>query len=202
MPTLVHLTAADVRRVPWKNGRGVTDELLVLPEGATFEKGDFDVRISKAVVPMAGPFSSFPGFDRVLVVTDGAGLSLTHGGAASAAVVRPLEPYAFSGDVLTEATLLGGPVSDFNVIVRRGRRRAEVRVVRPGRDAVRETLGAGEAFVHALVGTLEARVGADAGPVRLAPGESLLVRDARRGEAIELVGDGAGAVGIFVGLPR
>ena len=81
MPTLVHLTAADVRRVPWKNGRGVTEELLVLPDSATFARGDFDVRISKATVSEPGPFSSFPGFDRVLVVTAGAGLRLAHGAA-------------------------------------------------------------------------------------------------------------------------
>src|SRR5258708_2763617 len=56
------LTPADARRVPWKNGRGVTDELALWPPGASFERGDFDWRIACAGVDAAGPFSAFPGF--------------------------------------------------------------------------------------------------------------------------------------------
>ena len=200
MPTLVHLTAADVRRAPWKNGRGVTDELLVLPEGASFERGDFDVRVSRASVPESGPFSSFAGFDRVLVVTGGTGLLLAHGDAPPGAPIEPLSPYAFAGDGRTEATLLRGPVSDFNVIVRRGRRRADVEVVRPDRGGARERLAAGDALVHVLVGTLEAGIVGDERRRYLVPGESLLVCHARDGDELVLAGDGV--VAIVVRLPR
>lgn len=200
MTKLLHLTVADARRVPWRNGRGVTDELLVLPDGASFERGDFDVRISKATVSESGPFSSFPGFDRVLVVTRGAGLRLAHADAAPGAPIGALAPYAFSGDGPTVATLVGGPVSDFNVIVRRGRGRADVRIVRPGRDGSRERLAAGDAFVHALEGGLDAGLGSDGPRLHLLPGESALVRDARDGDDLFLAG--AAAVAICVRFTR
>jgi environmental stress-induced protein Ves len=87
-PELRHLTAADVRRVPWKNGRGVTEELALWPPGASFERGDFDWRVARAGVDAAGPFSEFPGFDRLLVVTEGEGLLLRHGVAAAVRVAR------------------------------------------------------------------------------------------------------------------
>jgi environmental stress-induced protein Ves len=42
--------------MPWKNGGGVTRELLAWPGG-----GDWQVRISVAEIEADGPFSSFPG---------------------------------------------------------------------------------------------------------------------------------------------
>ncbi len=75
MREIVRQTPADSRRVPWRNGRGVTEEIAIWPGGASFENGDFDGRISKAGVTEPGPFSEFLGFDRVLVVTSGAGLT-------------------------------------------------------------------------------------------------------------------------------
>lgn len=204
MRTLRHLTALDVRRVAWKNGRGVTDELLVLPEGASFEALDFDVRISRATVSTPGPFSAFPGFDRVLVVTDGSGLRLSHGDTALEVRVGPLDPYAFSGDDPTSATLPDGPVSDFNVILRRGWRRADVRVLRPGARGVRERLSAGDAFVHALTGGVDVRLAAGVAEpshrVLLAPGESALVRDIRVADIVDL--SGRGSIAILVCITR
>jgi hypothetical protein len=200
MTHLVHLTAADARRVPWRNGRGVTDELLVRPDGASFERGDFDVRISKATVPESGPFSTFEGFDRVLVVTQGVGLRLAHGDAPPGAMIRPLEPYRFSGDGPTAATLLDGPVSDFNVLLRRGRRQADVHVARFGPGGVRERLVAGEAFLHLVTGRLDAGLGSEGPRTHLVPGESLFVCEAREGDELVLVGDGA--VAIVVRLTR
>src|SRR5687767_10413887 len=41
MLEVVHLHPADARLVPWKNGRGVTRELALWPEGASLERGDF-----------------------------------------------------------------------------------------------------------------------------------------------------------------
>lgn len=204
MDDLLHLTAAHVRRVPWKNGRGVTDELLVRPTGATFEAGDFDVRISRATVAASGPFSSFPGFDRILVVTAGAGLLLSHEGASTKAHVGRLEPYAFSGDDSTAATLLDGAVTDFNVITRRGGGPVEVRVIRPRPGSALEPFPTGDAFVHALVGTLDVQVESTASGgehrVRLAPGESAFARDVHEGDRIDL--GGVDVVAILVRIAR
>ena len=124
----MHLRPSDARRVPWKNRRGFTDELALWPGGAGFEKGDFLWRISKAAVEEAGPFSAFPGFERVLVVTAGAGLVLEHGASAPPARLERLVPYRFSGDWPTRAALIDGPVEDFNVLCRQGAARAEIEV--------------------------------------------------------------------------
>jgi environmental stress-induced protein Ves len=174
---LVHLTPADARRVPWKSGLGVTEELAVWPPGAAFEAGDFDWRISKAAVVEDGPFSPFPGFDRILVVLSGDGLRLEHGEESPPAELRPLEPYSFAGDWQTSATLLGGRVEDFNLIVRRGRVTGDVRVLRLGAGQQRVPLRAGHCFVHVLEG--EGDVG---------PGHSLWARDAHEGDELELDG--------------
>lgn len=175
MPELRRLTAADARRVRWKNGRGVTEELALWPPGASFERGDFDWRIARAGVSEAGPFSEFPGFERTLVVVEGEGLLLRHG-AASPVSVRPLQPHVFSGDGITQAELFGGPVTDVNLLARRACVRSRVSVLRVS-SAHEEELLRSHAFVHVLEGALAARAG-DAEAHQLAARESLWVIDA------------------------
>ena len=68
------LRASDHRRMPWKNGGGMTVEIAVSPEGAGIE--DFDWRVSMAFVEQDGPFSIFPGIDRTLAVLSGDGIVL------------------------------------------------------------------------------------------------------------------------------
>lgn len=46
-----------MRRMPWKNGGGITTEIAIAPPGATLDA--FDWRISTARVEAAGPFSRF-----------------------------------------------------------------------------------------------------------------------------------------------
>ena len=53
--------------VPWRNGGGVTREILA--SGGSGSDG-FDWRISIADVSEPGPFSAFPGFDRVITLDD------------------------------------------------------------------------------------------------------------------------------------
>lgn len=171
MPAARLIPAAEARRVPWRNGRGVTEELAIGPSGASFERGDFDWRISKAGVTEPGPFSAFPGFDRVLMVTSGGGLDLDHGGAAPSAHLPPLAPYRFSGDWPTSAALVDGAVTDFNVITRRGAATADVRVlpIDAGR-AERIDVAGGESFVHVVSGGAVVTLGV--GTTRLSVGES------------------------------
>ena len=54
------------RAQPWKNGRGVTCEVLRLPD-----LEDYDLRISVAGVTSSGPFSTFPGYTRWTLLLDG-----------------------------------------------------------------------------------------------------------------------------------
>lgn len=119
------LRAAERLAVPWKNGGGVTRELAAAPAGAGMEA--FDWRISIAEVAAGGPFSSFPGVDRVLTVIAGEGLSLAIDGRPAVVLGAASPPLAFSGEARCEAALRAGPIRDLNVMVRRGGWRVEVR---------------------------------------------------------------------------
>jgi environmental stress-induced protein Ves len=121
------LTPADYRRMPWKNGGGRTTEIAASPPGAALDA--FDWRVSVADVAKPGPFSRFPGVDRIIVMIAGNGMRLD--GDGHAAVLRASgEPYAFGGEDAIECTLLDGPVRDFNLMVRRDRARGDVAIVR------------------------------------------------------------------------
>ena len=63
-PQLVAL--ADTPPQPWRNGGGVTRELLAWPAG-----GDWQVRVSVADIEADGPFSRFPGVERWFAVLRG-----------------------------------------------------------------------------------------------------------------------------------
>lgn len=114
---------------PWKNGGGETAEIAVSPPGAGFET--FDWRISTALVASDGPFSVFPDIDRVLTVIEGGPLRLSLAGVEHE-VGASSPPLAFPGDVPCSATLAGGPVLDFNVMVRRPLRAEVTRGPLPG----------------------------------------------------------------------
>ena len=127
-----HLPAAGYRAMPWKNGGGITREVAVFPE-----TGDFLWRLSLATVAADGPFSAFPGVDRTLTVLEGPGIELAVAGMAPARL-GPRAPFAFPGDVAASARLLGGAITDFNVMTRRDRLAHRVEACRA--DAA-ETLG-------------------------------------------------------------
>lgn len=104
--------------MPWKNGGGVTQEVAIWPPTAALDA--FDWRISIAEVAQGGPFSTFPGVDRVLTVIDGAGLELSVEGLAVVLLDDQAPPFAFPGDAACTATLRQGPIRDLNLMVRRG----------------------------------------------------------------------------------
>jgi environmental stress-induced protein Ves len=116
---------------PWKNGGGTTREIVCQPPGAGMDS--FDWRVSIATIAAAGPFSAFPGVDRVILLLDGAGVRL-FGGGIDHRLDTPGLPFAFSGDVALGCELLGGASTDFNVMARRGRVQAEVRVLTSAED--------------------------------------------------------------------
>ncbi|TPN80763.1 HutD family protein [Mesorhizobium sp. CU2] len=113
------LRAADYRVMPWKNGGGTTTEIAVSPDGAGLD--DFDWRVSMARVETSGPFSSFAGIDRTLSVLEGEGIILEIAGRPPARLTVASAPLAFPGDVPISADLIGGPITDLNVMTRRGR---------------------------------------------------------------------------------
>ncbi|MFG2916774.1 HutD family protein [Kitasatospora sp. NPDC048298] len=123
------LRASERPATAWLNGGGVTREVAGFPTGAGLDA--FDWRVSLADVATAGPFSPFPGIDRVITLVEGAGMVLTVDGAEQL-VDAPFRPFAFSGDATTDCRLPAGPVVDFNVMTRRGRIEATVSMATAG----------------------------------------------------------------------
>ena len=112
------LRAADRVASPWKNGGGVTFEIAVGPAGSSL--GDFDWRVSTALVAADGAFSHFEDVDRTLLLIAGSGMALRVGDDATT-LTTASEPLLFAGDAPATARLLDGPITDLNVMVRRGR---------------------------------------------------------------------------------
>lgn len=121
----IELRALPTQR--WKNGAGTTREIAVEPTRAG--TADFEWRLSLAEVEHDAPFSAFPGVDRCIVLLRGAGMALQPDDGAAAHELRPLQPWSFAGERAIAARLRAGPCSDFNVMTRRGRWRADVRVL-------------------------------------------------------------------------
>src|SRR5260370_34332900 len=89
------LRARDRPASPWKNGGGVTRQIGLFPEDASL--ADFDWRVSLATVAAAGPFSTFPGVDRLMLVLDGR-LTLDMAGASPVTLDGASPTFAFPGD--------------------------------------------------------------------------------------------------------
>ncbi len=121
---VTHLNPSSYRQMPWKNGLGITTEIARRPQ-----EGEIDWRVSVARVTADGPFSKFPGCDRVILALDGEGMILTHHETGAVAALGALEPWSFSGDWTTSCALREGAIRDFNVITRRAAFTAEVSVL-------------------------------------------------------------------------
>ena len=161
-----------VKRVPWKNGLGVTEELAIDPPDAEFAAARFRWRVSMAGVAAPGPFSMFPGYDRVILVVDGGGLRLTHGDDPPIEISR-FCAHRFSGDVSTYGVPLEGPVQDANLFLRRGVVDGDLAAYEPIRP-ITLRLGLGVTFFHAARGAICIR-GADVGDWLLPARASLSV---------------------------
>jgi environmental stress-induced protein Ves len=135
---------AQLPAMPWKNGGGTTREIVCRPEGAGLD--DFDWRVSVANIGMPGPFSAFVGVDRQIMLLDGDGVHL-RGAGIDHKLDEPYMPFAFSGDVPLDCTMLGGASIDFNVMTRRGCVQAELRIAQAA-----ETLAASAGVLMVLDG--------------------------------------------------
>ncbi len=106
------LALADAAATPWRNGGGVTRELLSGPTST-----DWRWRLSVADVAAHGPFSRFENTQRWFAVLDGAGVVLrfpqaTHRLNAHSAVL------AFDGEWSCDCDLIEGATLDFNLMTR------------------------------------------------------------------------------------
>jgi uncharacterized protein len=173
------------RRMPWRNGGGVTYEVAASPAGN--DLSEFDWRISIAEVQGGGPFSVFPGIDRTIILVEGEWMALTVDGQRHRFGLR--EPFRFDGGAETVCEV-AGPSRDLNVMTRRGRATASVAIVSPGGSVRVAPAGDETAFVCLIAGvTLTADDGGETH--QLNPLDAAL---AASGGPLTITGDGAVAV--------
>ena len=139
MTNIQVLRGADRVAMPWKNGSGVTHEVVVFPRGAGMD--NFQWRLSMAEVSEPSPFSSFAGIDRVLAVLEGR-LRLS-GSVDTIELTATSPPLAFPGDAAIYGEPLDGPVLDLNAMApARGLSRGNEGIGRgqsPRRSALRDS---------------------------------------------------------------
>jgi environmental stress-induced protein Ves len=122
---ITHLPAEGYRRMPWKNGAGTTTEIAVAPAGSGLD--EFDWRLAIADLDRSGPFSSFPGVDRLLMLLPPGEVILEIDGRQRA--MAPLDVVAFAGESAVSTSLASGPARDLNLMLRRGRVEATMEAV-------------------------------------------------------------------------
>jgi environmental stress-induced protein Ves len=123
------LRRADYKSMPWKNGMGVTQEVIAHPPGS--DMASFGWRVSIAHVGADGPFSVFAGIDRTIALLDGAGLYLDMPDGAVELSPRS-DPLSFSGDLKISSRNRNGPTIDLNIMTRRGQFTHRMRRTRGG----------------------------------------------------------------------
>jgi uncharacterized protein len=111
-PQVISLAAA--KEQVWRNGGGTTRELLALNQPGS---NDWAYRISVAEVNAAGPFSHFEHTQRHFCVLSGQGVDLLIDGAQHR-VTKHSNALSFSGEAKVNCTLIDGPTSDLNFMVR------------------------------------------------------------------------------------
>ena len=108
-PRLIVL--ADAALEPWRNGGGVTRELLAWPSADAWR-----VRVSVADIESDGPFSAFPGVQRWFAVLQGSGVELEIDGHVHR--IGPADaPLKFEGTARTGCKLIEGPTRDLNLML-------------------------------------------------------------------------------------
>lgn len=103
---------------PWKNGLGKTTEL------AKDSQTPFRWRLSMAKLSVSGPFSDYPGYERLLVLLRGGPLFLEHSTGKSRHL-NPLTCYKFQGEWNTTMEL-SQPGEDFNLFLLREKAKGNI----------------------------------------------------------------------------
>jgi environmental stress-induced protein Ves len=122
------LNASNRRRVPWKNGCGMTLEIAT---DAGSVGGDWSWRISIADVPERSNFSAYPGVDRFIMRLEGNHLVIARGEKTDD-VPFTGEALAFAGEEEVVGIPTGTGVRDVNLLVRRDRWRGALHILRDG----------------------------------------------------------------------
>lgn len=95
---------------------GSTRQLAISPAGATVAAQDFHWRFSSATVLQDGQFSYFMAHQRLLALRQGAGMALQID-QQQAVLSNQYQSVRFAGSANSSATLLGGAVTDINLML-------------------------------------------------------------------------------------
>jgi uncharacterized protein len=145
------LLESDYVAVPWKNGGGITREILKSPpQGASF-----DWRLSLATIDQSGPFSAFDGYHRTLLLVRGAGVELSFGPHGQTTLRAPGQLAEFAGSWPTECQLIDGSSMDLNLIVSQTRAQAQTSVLRVSAPELIRTSGWDETLVCCVFGSVQ-----------------------------------------------
>lgn len=144
------LDPSGYRHTPWKNGGGVTVDIVLVTDK------DAEVwRFGRTPIVQPGPFSDYSGFDRVQVLVAGSGLVLeTPEGEID--VRQPFRPVRFAGETPIVSRLEAGPVEVVNLIGNRARVRVDMEILDEGRSL---RLGPGPHIVYNPLGESALDVG-------------------------------------------
>lgn len=111
-PRVISLATAPLQT--WRNGGGVTRELLT---GPVDQQGEWRYRISVAEIARDGPFSRFEWIRRHFCVLSGLGVQLRVAGV-NHTLTSDSPALAFAGNDEVDCTLINGPTTDLNFMVR------------------------------------------------------------------------------------
>ena len=169
------IPAASFTEVPWKNGRGITHDVLVEPADAGYDASR--LRVSIAPITAEGPFSSLPGIERTITLLETNPLVLLFDDG-EVLTLAPFVPATFDSVLAPMSRLPAGPTRVINVMAKRDALTAAVDILAgPGPHEV-ELRPAERALLYAAQGewTLEA----DGETQAVASGAACLVDGASR----------------------
>lgn len=146
---ITRLDPARYRRLPWKNGGGVSVDI------AWDRETDGEAwRLGRTPITAPGPFSDYAGSDRLQVLVAGRGLVLkTPDGEID--VRQPFRPVRFAGETAITSQLESGPVEVVNLIGQRARVRLALTVLNAGES---QPLGNGRTLVYCPAGPASVRL--------------------------------------------
>jgi environmental stress-induced protein Ves len=151
--------------------------------------------MSLATIDSAGPFSTFEGYHRTLVLVRGAGVELNFAQHGTSRLSAPGQTVAFDGAWQTSCTLLDGPSTDLNLIVSQERAQSASRAVQLTTAQSIQTADWSELLVCCLAGRI--RLTNTAGDVEVLHAVDVARCTASDG-AITCTPDGETAPNVFV----
>jgi len=115
---------------------GTTTELFIYPENSSYQERNFTWRISSATVDLdTSKFTQLVDYERIIMVLEGK-LILNHDGIDSINL-KELEQFEFDGGINTDSI---GKVTDFNVMMRKGKCKGRIEVVQLGPKSTLTTI--------------------------------------------------------------